>query len=179
MSETQAELPVLDPAALRVLNTRETVRRELLPVPELSGALCVWGLSCQDRLLVEQLVAQAGEDSVVRNEVRIGAWVSMAVRESLEDDALQVWRGDVKPEDRKRILGFGDTIIERIMDKSVELTGEGKKQDETLERIAGFMRAAVAPTHSCLARVCSVSAASEGCPLKSSAECPRETLPTP
>lgn len=179
MSETQESLPVLDPQALKTLNTRSTVKRELLPIPELNGSLCVWGLSCQDRLIVEQLTAQAGEDPGLRNEARIAAWVSMAVRESLEDDALQVWQGDVMPAERKRVLGLGGSIIDRIMDKSVDLTSGGKRREETLEAIAGFMREAAAPMRSCLERLCSASAASDDCPLKSSDECPRTNSPTP
>lgn len=180
MSETQdASLPVLDPETLRGINERATVKRELLPIPELGGSLCVWGLSCKDRLLVEQLVASAGENQAVRNEVELGAWVSMAVRTSLDDDALQVWQGDVLPEARAKILGFGDIIVDRIMRKSRELTGEGRRREEALEAIAGFMREAAAPTLSCLERLCSQSAASEGCPLKSSGACPIPTSPMP
>lgn len=175
MSET---LPVLDPQQLREMDTRETVRREMLDVPELSGQLCVWGLSCSDRLLVEQLVAGAGDNAQAKQEVRIAAWISMAVRESLEDDALQVWQGDVDPAQRKTILGFGGAIVDRIMEKSVELTGDPAQQEEILERIAGFIRAAGAPMLLCLARLCSLSAASEDCPQKSSGECPLENSPT-
>lgn len=180
MSEPEgASLPQLDVAALRAMDSRSTVRRELLDVPELGGSLCVWGLSCADRLLVEQLTAAAGDNQTERNRIRLAAWVSMAVRESLDDGALQVWQGDVKDSDRKLILGFGDRIIDRIVDKSSELTGDPQKQSELLERIADFIRAAEAETRSCLERLCSVSAASEGCPQRSSGACPNRTSPTP
>lgn len=175
---TTDALPMLDPQALRDVDGRSTVRRELFPVPELDGSLCVWGLSCEDRLLVEQLTAQAGDDQGARTQARVAAWISMAVRESLDDGALQIWRGDVKPEDAKKILAFDATIIDRVMDKSIELTGEPQQQEELLGRIRDFMREAEGETHSCLARLCSVSAASEGCQARSSDECPLRNSPT-
>ncbi len=156
---------------------RSTLRRELVHFPELKGSLWVWQLSWQDRLIVDEQSRNA--DGERDTQKWYACVVSMAVRESGEDMAQQLWTAEVSPAHVKGIANLGAETVERIVATSLGLSGAQQKVEEAVEKLAGFTAEAAEQTASCLARLCSVSGASEGCPVKSCRTRTSESCSTP
>lgn len=164
------EPKVLTKEDLRNADPNASIPRKLVPIPQFGGSVWVWAVSIENRLIINE---HAGIGTEKYDQQKFyAAYVSMALRDSGEDDAQQVFI--VPGPDAKLILQRDASAIEEIVQTSMALTVGTSTLEEAVEGTAEFFGRAEAIL-SCVKHICSVSGASEDCPVKSSGMCPTES----
>lgn len=168
--QPEEEPKVLTREDLRAADPNASIPRKLVDLPQLGGSAWVWAVSMENRLIIAD---HAGTGTPEYNKEKFyAASVSMALRDSGEDDALQVFV--VPGPDEKAILHMESSTIEKIVQTSLELSSGTADIEEAVEGTAELFGMSEA-TRSCVMRICSASGASEDCPVKSSGMCPTES----
>lgn len=171
----EEEKPILTPDQLRSQHPREHLGRKLEYVEGLGSKVWIWGLSYEDRRLIDQVAEGSPGNAEEKMQIWFVCYIGAVVRESDDNDSLQIWTPEVSVAHREYIGKLGNKTVEHIIRVSQALDGE-KPQDAAggIEQALDFIGEVAVKMNSCIKHLCSACNGSDDCPRKSSPECLHE-----